>query len=199
MQSKAEANVIIILEGLNGGGKSTVAKRLSKRFALPLFRPFRRGNSDIHYGEGKEYEQRLRGWNVPINTHIEDLYAADLLTIVDGSVILDRSLPSAIVYGTAEGCPLLPENTSEMFQFWVDLYRGSDVLYVWLYAEYEVAKSRCEGRYWPTTMTHHCYSRMHQHFDQLYDEIPFEKLLYATDRRTVDEIVEDIAWQISRM
>lgn len=148
--------MIIILEGINGAGKSTCAQDLSKRLDIPLYRPFRRGNSDLHWGHEGEAERELtEGYKIPLNTHIEDLFAADLLGVLRPNVILDRSLPSAVAYGILgdhlDGYYKDLDASRKLLAYWQELLTQQDaqVLYVWMTAMYDVTKYRCEDRWFP--------------------------------------------------
>src|SRR6266699_6927900 len=93
----------VIIEGGCGRGKTTLAKELSRITAVPLYRPFRGTSEHITPVMMERYRQDL-GLN--INGWEEDLYVADMLATVSASVILDRSMPSAIAYNEASDGPL---------------------------------------------------------------------------------------------
>lgn len=149
--------MIIILEGLNGTGKSSCAQELSQWLEWPVYRPFRRGNSDLHWGHEGDAERVLRDdFRIPLNCHIEDLFTADLLGTLRANVILDRSLPSAVAYGVLhnhlDGYYKDLSASRKLVGFWQELMtqQGGDVLYVWMTAAYDVCKRRCEGRWFPS-------------------------------------------------
>lgn len=172
--------MIIILEGLNGTGKTTVAKALSDLLGAPIYKPFRR-ETDVHYtGENQRQLFLKNRLHLPINTHIEDLYIADFISVVRPRMILDRSLPSAIAYGLAEGDPLLPkqEDLDQLVRFWETLLLPASPLYVWMHAPYKVAQERCQGREWP--LTPEKSKLLYQQFDCVYDKITMPKLAINT-------------------
>lgn len=149
--------MIIVLEGLNGVGKSTCAQQLSEGLGIPLYRPFRMGNSDLHWGHEGEAERVLRDdYRIPLNTHIEDIFTADLLGVLNADVILDRSLPSAVAYGILndhlDGYYRNLETSRRLLAYWQELLTqsGARVLYVWMTVAYDVAKHRCKGRWFPS-------------------------------------------------
>lgn len=146
--------MIVILEGLNGTGKSTYAGLLEAELGLTRCRPFRGGDHSLHWGAEKGAERelltQLQGYGVPVNTHVDDLYVADFLRTFKVGAILDRSLPSAIAYGTVTA--LNPDaDVLGMLKYWQELIREASarVLYVWLTAQHSVAKRRAAGRWCP--------------------------------------------------
>lgn len=149
-------SAIVVLEGINGVGKTTYAQALSASLAVPVYRAFR-DNIGAHWGERSERERILRNFGVPLNTHVDDLYVADMLATFKRGVVLDRSMPSALAYGSIQGLMTVGEYRKQMMEFWEAslLASGLRVLYVWLTAPYDVAKARCEGRAWPMNKNEH--------------------------------------------
>lgn len=148
-------SAIIVLEGVNGLGKTTYAQRLSERLGVPVYRAFRDKISE-HWGDRSERELMLREqFGVPLNTHVDDLYAADIVSRLGAGVIFDRSLPSALAYGKLQGDAFVEKSGGKMLEFWEAILVSSalPVRYVWLRGEYELAKERCAGRAssWPLT------------------------------------------------
>jgi len=192
--------MILILEGTNGTGKSTCAKLLSPILGAPVYRPFRRGNSDLHWGSCSVQEKQLREqFKVPLNTHIEDLYVADLISTVETNIILDRSIPSAISYGLMEHDPLLPNDTVELFFYWQKMLLEQKALYVWMTATYDTARKRSINRipsWWPINREQ--YDELESTFSILYSLCELSKLCVNTENMGVDEVVETICqhWTI---
>jgi len=77
--------VIIILEGIDGAGKSTLGTAISERFGMPLYTCPRSPLA----GQAVEESQA------------EDRAAVAMAICVGAEVIFDRSFPSEYVYGTA--------------------------------------------------------------------------------------------------
>jgi thymidylate kinase len=134
--------LIIVLEGVNGTGKSTYAEKLSKGLTAPVIRPFRQG-PDHHFTGTTHIERELKALGVPYNTHVDDLYTADILGRLlkfnkHLPVILDRSVGSAIAHGER---PL--RDAGRLIGLWQQLL-GPDtqLLYVWLTAPYSIAADR---------------------------------------------------------
>jgi deoxyadenosine/deoxycytidine kinase len=174
--------MVIILEGMNGSGKSTYAHELSSRLNIPLYHVFKNGNTDIHYGDQSKYEKMLiNDFKVPLNTHIDDLYVADMVTNLGVSVIMDRSLPSAIAYGIPQACPYLPMDTKALLDFWQGFFGRSSakrVLYVWMRVSYEVAKSRIGHRQHPNKNK---WVKIEKSYSKLFNLITLPKIAIDTD------------------
>lgn len=181
--------MILVLEGTNGTGKSTYAKRLSEELGATIIRPFR-PHSDFHFDGTTRLERDLKHYGVPVNTHVDDLYVADILGRLEGSnnvrSILDRSMPSALAYGSAR-VQLLAAQRDELglMNLWQSSLRGASVLYVWLHADEEDCKKRMGARNIPLP-----YSILRARFDQLYGMITFPKMDINTSVRSVEEGIQ---------
>lgn len=137
--------MIVILDGLEGTGKSTAAKIMSEAWGLPVYRAFRT-NSSEHWAGDTQLEQLLRDLRVPVNTYVEDLYVADLLATIGGDVILDRSMPSAVAYGTLHN-DWSDAEAERGFEYWVQcLAQRDDVYYIYMICHDWVASTRSSGR-----------------------------------------------------
>ena len=152
--------MIVILEGCNGVGKSAYASELASVLGAPVLRPFR-PDSGYHWNGETDLELELSRLGVPVNTHVDDLYVADILgQLAYSDVILDRSVPSAIAYGSARDC------ADRLYDFWNrQLRRLLGVTYVWLHCPWKVAKERTNGRWFPTPQR---YSGLEESFRQLF-------------------------------
>lgn len=168
--------MLIMLEGINGTGKSTLAAHLTERTGLPVVRPFR-DTGGVHWatfgGEDStgesEVETNLRRAGVPINTFVDNLYLADIASKMGGSLIMDRTMISAQVYGTLKGEALYEDQylSDWIMRYWEMLIHrcSAPVVMVHLKASYKVSKARCEaeGRWHPDELEH---ARMAKLFDQ---------------------------------
>jgi len=186
--------MIVILEGINGVGKTTYARALSSALHAPTYRAFRDDLKNEHLGQDGERERLLKKYDVGHNTHRDDLYAADLLGRLDVDVIMDRSLPSAIAYDRLEDRPQLPHDCEELLNFWQEMFGvPQKVLYIWLVAPYEMAKERALSRpdqFWP--LNHHKYTELHATFASIYWQLKMRKFAIDTSKLTPDEGVEGI-------
>ncbi len=180
--------MIVILEGANGVGKSTYAHELELGDGLRLYRAFRRGNTELHWGakEGGEEAVRtqLEALGIPLNTYIDDLYLADFIQSFSLDAVLDRSLPSAIAYDSLD---LLQGATAgQLLEAWQKMMACSvsPVLYVWLKTSYRMAKERVNGRHMPTGAE---YGRLNKYYERLFNRIRLPKLAIDTGRAEVRE------------
>ncbi len=130
-------NPIIVVEGCEGVGKTTLAQALSGRLGVPVIRPFR--PPGVHHGTGSEHEQILIDLDIPYNTWIDDMYVADLLRTFRTGGVLDRSFPSALVHHS--GPP--KRQVEKAWNLWqLMLNQAGGALYVWIQGSYELARSR---------------------------------------------------------
>ena len=145
--------MILILDGNNGVGKSEYAKLLAKKLKWPIVRPFRNANTDIHLGYEGVTEHLRKQLRVPANTHVDDVYVADILAATGMHAILDRSMPSAIAYGKMhnemDGWYDIPGRSKELLEYWQSILKTADCFYVWLTAPRGVSKERCGDRWCP--------------------------------------------------
>jgi thymidylate kinase len=161
--------VILLLDGLNGTGKTTLAKQLSEWFGLPICRVFRRPDNkggDVHWGafhqgvsrgsDRSTETQLLTEAGVPFNTFVDDLYTADIVAkLRPPGLILDRSMPSSLVYGTVRGEPVWQDSAlaERVWRYWESLLLeyGAPVHYFMLTGDYENLRARCysEDRWHP--------------------------------------------------
>lgn len=174
--------MLIIFEGINGTGKSTCAQALSERLGAPVVRPFRHDDHSIHWGMGGQLETALRSFGVPLNTHVDDLYVADILSIFHPNAILDRSVPSGIAYSGAL------KQSQELFEFWceqVASYRGP-TLYVYMVASYDVSKQRCGADRMPSKGA---WNDLKKSFDFMYAKYPHTKMTLDTTEICVEDCI----------
>jgi deoxyadenosine/deoxycytidine kinase len=153
---------IIVLEGPNGAGKTHVASLLTTHIPNSVvYRPFAMARF------GPEKSLRLRRAGVPLNTHADDMYAADAIQHLfrDKVVILDRSLPSGLAYArvrlrqhhadignsqsiqAVEDCATMA--TESEWRDWLELWEdmlGPKKLYVTMLVDYDTANKRISNR-----------------------------------------------------
>jgi Cdc6-like AAA superfamily ATPase len=107
---------LLILEGLDGTGKTTVASYLIQRFSS--------GNFPIHY----VYFQKLSSEDLTYDHFLELL---DVIKHLNGLVIMDRSIISTYAYS-------LTSTTSSLREF--EFARDYDPLIVFLTKVYDTSK-----------------------------------------------------------
>lgn len=145
--------MIIIIEGINGVGKTTLATSLAASLDGVVHRPFRGL-------EGHWLAEDIAAWRrigVDVNTHAEDLYVADALARLPVScpVILDRSVPSSIAYGVASFDPFYTSDVCEaIFNAWQDILIGCQALWLQLEAPRSIIEARVHPDRLPTEKEH---------------------------------------------
>lgn len=150
--------MIVILEGPSGSGKTALATEWQKRGAL-VYRAFR-GPRDGHNPGANDPD--LAAAQVPVNSWQEDVFAADLLLalarpfvngnppgprgtadqysgpLLKGTVVLDRSLPSALAYdiiSPPSGVgPMGPERYAALIRVWAKRMRRAGAVIVFTHA-----------------------------------------------------------------
>ena len=186
--------MIIILEGVNGVGKTTYANILAKNLELTVYCPFRSGDPNIHRGGRSNFKKNLEEFHVPYKTHVDDLYVADFLGSTRTSVILDRSMSSAIAYGQLDRDRWLPDDMAQLLEFWQSLFQKEKVLYVWLFtSSHDVAYERAMKRsdsFWPLDVDSFVF--LEEEFSAIYDRISLPKLKIDTGYTLLSRGVEKI-------
>jgi len=184
--------MLIMLDGVNGVGKSTYAYRIKESFGIGVCRVFRSGDKELHWGStGAELQKELAKLKVPINTHVDDLFMADFMLTFQVDAVLDRTLASAIAYGRSynklDGWYREKGNARRLLDFWMALIEKCKppVLYAWLDAEYDVAKERCGDREWFPTSTE--YNKLRKEYERVFTRIKFRKTRVQTDHVSVED------------
>lgn len=183
--------MIIILEGANGVGKTTYAEALEKALGIKRFRPWSQLKA-----EGRKLNNiqehpavvRLTSMRVEVNSHIEDMYAANFLAETGLGAIVDKSIPSAIAYDALGNIELAP---SAVLKAWQELLLDikPTPLYVWLVSPHEVAKERVADRWMPTKAQH---VKLVNKFKALFDAIKLQKMRIDTSQVEVKDGVRRI-------
>lgn len=187
--------MLVILEGLEGVGKTTVAEAISRSLTIPVYRAFRQGRR-AHAGTGSQLDAMLKDFGVPHNTHVEDLYAVDLLTTVGGSVILDRSMPSAVAYGIADGI-LDSDLAYKMFRYWASrLESRIDVRYAYMKCDRHVASIRTKRG----VIDQERLQVLEKNLDHCYDEMAttFQSAVIDTSTHGVSGALAEISKLLGR-
>jgi len=133
--------VILVLEGPEGVGKTMLSEALQERWD---FIPYR----TLAWKSGRLSPSQLSIWRergVPVNTYVDDVYAADLLECLDRNaglawdncILLDRSMPSGVAYAE-EG----PEAHADLVAWWAGVISGLDGRMVYLDAPVENIMAR---------------------------------------------------------
>jgi len=135
--------MLVIIEGMNGVGKTTLAKKVSGYFNIPIVRAFK-DDTAIHFKHAKELELKLRRFRIPFNSYVEDLFVADLLSkFTSLECVLDRSMPSAFAYGLEDGDFFNREMAEETLQWWIDIIKSrTDLTYIHLMCDIKTSVGR---------------------------------------------------------
>ena len=144
--------MIVVLEGQEGAGKSTVAEALSVRTGWPVLKMSTYwGEQFVHRMGGHEGKiQLLKDLGIPINTVIEDIFASVVLAELGIDAILDRSVPSGLAYGL-EYDEVTKDQVLPLWRIWAENLQqaanigtgGTTPLYVHFEVPYDVARERC--------------------------------------------------------
>lgn len=160
---------IWVLEGLNGVGKSAIAKRLAARFNVPILRAFRHARTDVHLGrDGGGIQNRLRALGVPANTFVDEIYMADFLAATGVSAVLDRAIGSAIAYGLVDGSVKSVSHAQSVAAEWGSMVSRLDVVYVHIQASESERERRTAGRWNPGPVMS---AKLEAWFDWVYEEL----------------------------
>lgn len=134
--------MIIVLEGLNATGKSSVAEQLHGDWGYPIIRLFRCCSDDHLDGSRVEH---LRSLGIPVNTYVEDAFVADFLVRTGAHATLDRSMPSGLAYALVED-RIDSEQVGPLMRLWCDTLRKTKVHVIQLHASRAERERRIEGR-----------------------------------------------------
>lgn len=178
----------IVLDGLNGVGKSATARILSALLGIPIVRPFRHQDMDRHLGResGRGVQRSLRDLGIPANTFVDDIYAADLITALGASALLDRSMPSAIAYGMLYKDVRDLDHALALTDVWQALWDkyGGRLVYVYMTADVPTMSARCEGRWAPSPVER---SQLDQTFRLVYRWLNVRKIRVDTTELATPE------------
>lgn len=148
MNMPMKFNFVYILEGVNGTGKTTLSRLLSRHYGgAPIIRPFHNQNPNSHWGQTMDTEERnLRAMGVPIQTPADDMYVADMLMKMQPRVaICDRSLITGMSYGDFDEEPRRATREWAL-EYWAGmLTKHHKATLVHLVADYDTCKQRCQG------------------------------------------------------
>jgi len=104
----------IILEGGSGVGKTTLARALGTVTGVPVYRPFRGKDEHIN----PQTVAAMQDLGLSVNGWEEDMYTADFLSVVSASVIVDRSMPSAMAFNAVSSCALDARSRRTILRLW---------------------------------------------------------------------------------
>ncbi len=175
--------MIVILEGVNGGGKTTIANKLKDKLELIPFKPFceEKSKNKMKIDFKNEYGKINDFWKVPINNYVEDVFAADFLSSLKSNVVLDRSLPSALAYNSVTSDVLKYFN--DMFDWWqerLEMGAKGKLLYCWLDVSYDVMKNRLKNRWHPNKKQ---YMKINRVFSKVFKRLRIPKIKITNEHK----------------
>ncbi len=179
--------MLIILEGVNGVGKTTLAASLAK-VGYTRLKPFRVSDKG-HWGDQdtEVLRGRLIAMGIPVNSYVEDIFIAEFLRQLPSlDVVLDRSIPTSLAYST------LPQGVdpSELLALWTSLLAPLRPLYINMVASYRVAAERSGTRALPFPE----YCRVIDAFDKIKSDLSsdWQTLSIDTTFATPDEVWQQV-------
>ena len=182
--------MIIILEGLNGTGKSATALPLADTLGASILRPFRGKDTSKHLGrDGDGRMERLRKLGIPANTFVDDIYVADFLASTGVPAVLDRSMGSAVAYGMLYGDIPSAVVGRDLLTEWQNILMSSakKILYVNVTCRRDVRRKRCkDDRRWCPTASQE--NMLEQWFSHIFGDIQLPKMILDTSDIEPSEI-----------
>lgn len=131
--------MVVIFEGIDKTGKSTLARKISNTVNYKILRVFdKQKKEDTLYSISKHF----RDFNFPVNDYYEDLIITETLSqMKDVNVILDRTVVSGDVYRKLCGKREIPK---EIMEWWYKKLESMNALYIWVDSSYEDILERYE-------------------------------------------------------
>lgn len=131
----------LILEGGSGVGKSTLARALATLTGVPVYRPFRGDAEHI----SSATVRMMQGLGLSVNGWEEDLYTADVLSVLSSDVIIDRSMPSAMAHNEVSSCALDAHARRTILRLWAERIVKARAVLVLVACEEMTRVSRIEA------------------------------------------------------
>jgi thymidylate kinase len=121
---------LIIIEGLDGTGKTSLVQRLRDEYGYKI--AFKTRNQDT---------EKLQELNINVNSYHEDVHFLNQWSSIGFNAICDRSFISAVVYGD------INEKTAKIFDYCLEKIEKNknDVFFVYLKAKDEIIIERDES------------------------------------------------------
>jgi|SaaInlStandDraft_6_1057023.scaffolds.fasta_scaffold49392_2 hypothetical protein len=177
--------MLIIFEGLDGSGKTTFAKELSKHSGIPYMKP-------MIYHKLWLLHQNIKGWDEPII----DLTVTDMARILNCDIILDRSLLSVIIYQIYHG-KLSHLHAHDMLEYWVHSILPVDSVCYFMKRDLEKCKRTRINRFSPSSMgdINNLYNQWILELKTLGAQVEILKNIAGkTPQMQVEKIYKEASW-----
>ncbi|HKL23677.1 MAG TPA: AAA family ATPase [Candidatus Nanoarchaeia archaeon] len=166
---------LIIIEGLDGTGKTSLAEKLKKEFGYGIAFGTNRGDKEV-----------LKELNIHINDYHEDIHFINQWSSIGFNAICDRSFISGVVYGK------INNKTAMLFDYCMDRIKenSEDVYFILLKADNKTIVERdeeWEGKEQELEMKRYLYSNIFKH--RLKD---FNSLIINTNEKSNEEVFKEV-------
>lgn len=130
--------MILILEGINKVGKTSIAEKLSSDYGFDSIRMF---NKQIPEQTLFQLASELNSFGMPINDFYEDIIMAEFLSQIskDIAIVFDRSVASSDVYRILNGQKPVSD---KILEWWYGKLKLLNATYVWVHTDYESISER---------------------------------------------------------
>jgi thymidylate kinase len=163
------SSMIIVFEGVDGVGKSSIAKKLSEKLGFPVIK-------------GSSFEQAKCTRDELFNKFYDMLFDYD-------DLILDRYIHSNVVYAPLyEDFAMISKGELRFLESQLELY---DAIVIYLKADPEIIKQRLQKR-GDEYISADKIEEISQRYDEIFGETNLKHYVIDTGKYSVDEIVEMI-------
>jgi len=183
---------MIVFEGINKTGKTTIAEKLSGVVKFPIVRVVNVSQNKGLAPLVKSIEQL----GSPTNDFYEDMVIMEFINQTGfKSVILDRSLPSSVAYRFYKNRKVI---SSDILNWWFTSLKANNGLYVWVDSSWEQVHSRGLKQGWMEN--HGEYLDLHRVFFTLYELAKNMKVncvkIYNESGTKIEDCVDQIMNQL---
>lgn len=166
---------LIVIEGLDGTGKTSLAERLRKEFGY-----------EIAFSTSRKNTKKLKNLDIHVNDYHEDVHFINQWSNIGFNAICDRSFISGVVYDEQT------KKSTEVFNYCMEQIRKrkDEIYFVLLKAKDETVIDRDDN--WKGKKSKLQYHRY------LFDNIfrhrlkDFKTLIVKTDGKTVDKVNDEV-------
>lgn len=164
--------MIIVIEGMEGTGKTTLAQGLEEALGIQHYRPLRPSGVGSHWDVVTDHVRLLQRFAVPFNTMAEDFFTADVLAHFGVSAILDRSMPSGVAYS------MVPfKEASRALDWWEQRLVGCEPLCIQLNCSRSVCVERVKERAHERSR----WLNIRDRLDKCWEHLKMPKVVLSTE------------------